>query len=55
VADDYGVTTIPQTVIIDRAGNVNKVLAGVSMWGAEESLLADIQAALAAGSETPGV
>jgi alkyl hydroperoxide reductase subunit AhpC len=55
VADDYGVTTIPQTVIIDRAGNVHKVLIGSPMWGAEESLLADIQAALDAGAKTPGV
>lgn len=55
VADDYGVTTIPQTVIIDRAGNVHKVVVGLSMWGAEESLLAEIRAALDIGTGTPGV
>ncbi len=55
VADDYGVTTIPQTVIIDRAGNVHKVLVGLPMWEAEESLLADIRAALDVVTGTPGV
>lgn len=55
VADDYGVTTIPQTVIIDRSGQVHKVLVGLSMWGAEESLLADIRAAVALGANQSGV
>jgi len=55
VADDYGVTTIPQTVIIDRAGKVHNVEVGLSLWGAEETILTEIQAALDAPVGTPGV
>ena len=54
VADDYGVTTIPQTVIIDRTGKVHSVEVGAPLWGAEETILAEIQAALDVPG-TPGV
>jgi len=54
VADDYGVTTIPQTVIIDRSGKVYKVEAGIPLWGAEEALLAEIRAALGSGATPSG-
>lgn len=49
VADDYQVTGIPQTVVIDRAGKVHVVHVGSSLWGFDKTLAADIQAALAAG------
>ena len=51
VADDYGVTGIPQTVVIDRAGKVHMVHVGSSLWGFDKTLAEDIQAALAAGSD----
>jgi thiol-disulfide isomerase/thioredoxin len=49
VADDYQVTGIPQTVVIDRAGKVHTVHVGSALWGFDKTLAADIQAALAAG------
>ena len=45
VADSYGVSGIPQTVIIDRDGIVRSVHAGVPLWGFEETLIADIESA----------
>ena len=53
VSDDYGVSEIPQTVIIDRAGRIHTIHTGLSMWGFRDSLDADIQAAIAAGSTSP--
>lgn len=50
VADDYGVSGIPQTVVIDRSGTIRSVHVGVSPWGFEGAITADINAALAAGS-----
>jgi len=50
VAEDYGVSGIPQTVIIDRAGTIRAVHVGVSPFGFEKSLTADIDAALLLGS-----
>lgn len=50
VAEDYGVTGIPQTVVIDRSGNIHVVHVGGSLWGFEKTLAGDIQAALAAGT-----
>jgi len=49
VADDYQVTGIPQTVVIDRSGKVHVVHVGSSLWGFDTTLTQDIQAALAAG------
>lgn len=48
IADDYGVTGIPQTVIIGRDGVIREIHIGMSMWGFEEELAAEIDAALAA-------
>lgn len=55
VADDYGVTTIPQTVIIDKTGRVHKVEVGLPAWDAEEVLIAAIREALAAEASPSGV
>lgn len=53
VADDYGVSGIPQTVVIDRSGKVHSVHVGLSLWGFEKTLAGDIKAALAAGPAPP--
>lgn len=47
IADDYGVTGIPQTVVIGRDGVIREIRVGMSMWGFEEELAAEIDAALA--------
>jgi len=47
VADDYGVSGIPQTVIIDRTGKIHAIHVGVSPFGFEASLASDIEEALA--------
>lgn len=52
VADGYGVTGIPQTVIIDRSGTISAIHVGVSPFGFESAMRADIDAALAAGAAT---
>jgi thiol-disulfide isomerase/thioredoxin len=46
VADDYGVSGIPQTVIIDKTGQITNIHVGVSPLGFEKALKADIAAAL---------
>lgn len=51
IADDYGVQGIPQTVIIDRNGRIQKIHVGVSFWGFETELKEDIEAA---GAVAPG-
>lgn len=48
VAEDYGVSGIPQTVVIDRFGTIQSVHVGVSPFGFEKSLVRDIESALAA-------
>ena len=47
VAEDYGVTGIPQTVIIDKSGRVHEVHVGISP-GFETSIQTEIETLLAA-------
>lgn len=49
VADDFQVSGIPQTVIIDRNGTIHSVHVGVPPFGFKSSLVGDIESALAAG------
>lgn len=46
VADDYLVTGIPQTVIIDKNGRIENIHVGLPPYGFEKALSEDINSAL---------